>query len=85
MEWKGANVRKEVDWDERMISLLWIDSRVIQCNRVMSSSSGTDLRGEGMSEDFKYSFQFQLRKRNHSICYSPKTRSFSLSLLFDWP
>ena len=77
-------MRKEVDWDERMISLLWIDSRVIQCNRVMSSSSGTDLRGEGMSVDFKYSFQFQLRKRNHSTCYSPKARLFSLSFPFDW-
>lgn len=55
-------MRKEVDWDERMISLLWIDSRVIQCNRVMSSSSGTDLRGEGMSEEFKRFYHFQTRK-----------------------
>ena len=84
MGWKGANVKRRVDWDGVLISLLWIDSRVMQCNRMISNSSGTDLGGEVMREDFKHFIQFESRKRNHSICYSLKTQSFSLSFLFDW-
>ena len=67
-----------------MISLLWIDSRDEHCNEMMPSSSEIDLGGEGVSEDVKHSLQLQSRKRNHSICYSLKTQSFSLSFLFDW-
>ena len=62
MGWKGANVRRRVDWDGVVISLLWIDSCGMQCNRMMSSPSGTDLGGEGVSEDFKHFYRFQLRR-----------------------
>ena len=82
--WKRGNVGRRVDWDEGMIPLLWIDSRGKQCNGMMSSSSEIDLGGEGGSEDFNHSLQFESRKRNHSIYYSLKIRQFSLSLPFDW-
>ena len=67
MGWKGANVKRRVDWDGVLISLLWIDSRVMQCNRMISNSSGSDLGGEVMREDFKHFIQFQSRRRDHSI------------------